>query len=46
MDVKTILLGSLFDKSLSGYDLKSSFPSLLPSFLDLAMDPSIQLLKN
>ena len=33
MDVKTMLLGSLFDKSLSGYDLKKLFSLLIAAFL-------------
>ncbi len=46
MDVKTILLGSLFDKSLSGYDLKKIFSLSFAFFSDLSYGSIYPALKK
>ena len=49
MDVKTILLGSLFDKSLSGYDLKKLFSLSFAFFSGLSYGsiyPALKQLKQ
>ena len=46
MDVKTILLGSLFDKSLSGYDLKKLFSLSFAFFSDLSYGSIYPALKK
>lgn len=46
MDVKTILLGSLFDKSLSGYDLKKIFSLSFAFFSGLSYGSIYPALKK
>lgn len=49
MDVKTILLGSLFDKSLSGYDLKKLFSLSFAFFSGLSYGsiyPALKKMEN
>jgi DNA-binding PadR family transcriptional regulator len=46
MDVKTILLGSLFDKSLSGYDLKKLFSLSFAFFSGLSYGSIYPALKK
>lgn len=46
MDVKTILLGSLFDKSLSGYDLKKIFSFSFAFFSGLSYGSIYPALKK
>jgi DNA-binding PadR family transcriptional regulator len=46
MDVKTILLGSLFDKSLSGYDLKKLFSRSFAFFSGLSYGSIYPALKK
>jgi DNA-binding PadR family transcriptional regulator len=46
MDVKTILLGSLFDKSLSGYDLKKLFSLSFAFFSGLSYGSIYPALKQ
>ena len=46
MDVKTIVLGSLFDKSLSGYDLKKIFSLSFSFFSDLSYGSIYPALKK
>ena len=49
MDVKTILLGSLFDKSMSGYDLKKLFSRSFAFFSGLSYGsiyPALKKLKQ